>query len=66
VLIAWFQKYVALLRRDSSQLSGHCPIEHDSPKTDGVLGTKTVHWKTYGNLGQTRWRPPSFGGLLAF
>ena len=36
----------------SSHLSGHHPIERDSHKTDGVLGTKIVRHKTGENLGR--------------
>jgi hypothetical protein len=48
----------------SSHLAGHHPIERDSHKTDGVLGTIVVRQKTYGNPGMHRQRAASYGGFL--
>ena len=44
-------KYLVLIRGRSRHLNGHHPVESDSRKTVGVLGTKIVRRKTYGNLG---------------
>jgi hypothetical protein len=42
------------MRGHSGHLSGRRPIESDSHKTDGVLGTKTLRHKTIEYLGTTQ------------